>query len=178
MKKFKKLLIVVLLLTIVGIIIWQIPTIADWGDYESYDSSSSYDDWGSSSSDWGSSSSDWDSDDYGWSSSSSSSGDGFWIGYLLGRLFESSPIGGFIFIIIIIAIVVYAYKNRHNSSGFTQKYQSTMMNRPSFDVEAQRRKNRDELFGVSDASIETTIQAEDPLFNKAEFLAWAGDRSG
>lgn len=175
MKKFKKLLIVVLLLTIVGIIIWQIPTIADWGDYESYDSSSSYDDWGSSSSDWGSSSSDWDSDDYGWSSSSSSSGDGFWIGYLLGRLFESSPIGGFIFIIIIIAIVVYAYKHRDQSNGMYKKYQSTMMNRPSFDVEAQRRKNRDELFGVSDASIETTIQAEDPLFNKAEFLTWAGD---
>jgi len=171
MKKFKKLLIVLLVLTVVGIIIWQIPTIADWGDYESYDSSSSYDDWGSSSSsDWGSSSSSWDDD---WGSSSSGSGDGFWIGYLLGNLFGSSSIGGFIFIIIIIAIA-YAYKNKQNpkGNGFSQ---STMMNRPSAAVEEQRRRNRDELFGVSDASIETQIQADDPLFNKAEFLTWASD---
>ena len=174
MKKFKKFLIVVLVLTIVGIIIWQIPTIADWGDYESYDSSSSYDDWGSSSSDWGSSSSDWDSDDYGWSRSSSSSGDGFWIGYLLGRLLGSDSAGGFIFWIIIIAIVIYAYKKRHNKDGFKPST-TTMMNRPNVNVEAQRRKNRDELFGISDASIETQIQTEDPLFNKAEFLTWAGD---
>ena len=75
------------------VLILEIPTIADWGDYDSYDSSSSYDDWGSSSSDWGSSSSDWGSsssswdDDYYYSGSSSGSygsGGGF---YFIGRWF-------------------------------------------------------------------------------------------
>lgn len=172
-KIIKRLLILVTILAIIGIIIWQIPSIADWGDYESYDSSSSYDDWGSSSSDWdwGDSSSDWD-----WGGSYSSSDDGFWIGWLLGNLFGGNPGFGFIVVIIIIVIVVYVYKNKHNTDSFLQNHmKDNMMRRPSVDVEARRRQNRDVLFGVSDSSIENEIQTIDPMFNKAEFLSWASD---
>lgn len=174
-KKLKKFLIIITILTIIGIVIWQIPTIADWGDYESYDSSSSYDDWGSSSSSWdwdsGSSSSwDWDSD-----SSYSSSGDGFWLGYLLVMLFNSG-LGPIVFIVIVI-IIVYVYKNKNNTDDFLRNHmrEQYRMQRPSADIEARRRRNRDILFGASDSPIETQIQTEDPMFNKAEFLSWAND---
>lgn len=180
MKKVKKFLIaisiLVVILIVLGIVIWQLPTIADWGDYDSYDSSSSYDDWGSSSSDWGSSSSSWDWDD-DYSYRSSSSGDGIGIGYLLGSLFGKNPVFGFVIIIVFLAICYYAYKSKKNSGSFMQNNlrQQQMMRRPGVDVEERRRRNREELFGVSDSSIESQIQSEDPMFNKAEFLAWASD---
>lgn len=180
MKKVKKFLIaisiLVVILIVLGIVIWQLPTIADWGDYDSYDSSSSYDDWGSSSSDWGSSSSSWDWDD-DYSYRSSSSGDGIGIGYLLGSLFGKNPTFGFVIIIVFLAICYYAYKSKKNSGSFMQNNlrQQQMMRRPGVDVEERRRRNREELFGVSDSSIESQIQSEDPMFNKAEFLAWASD---
>ena len=46
-----------------------------------------------------------------------------------------------------------------------------------FDAEVMRKRaqNREALFGVSDKEIEDTIQADDPLFNKTEFLNWAED---
>lgn len=181
MQKFKKFLIIISVLMIIGIIIWEIPTIADWGDYESYDSSSSYDDWGSSSSswgsssydDWGSSSSRWDDDDYYYRGSSSSSGDLFWIGYLFGR----HPGLATIIVFIIIAAAIYVYKNKNNNDDFLRNHmrQQNMMHRPSIDIERNRQRNREVLFGVSDTPIENQIQSEDPMFNKAEFLAWASD---
>ena len=179
-KKLKKFLIVITILTIIGIVIWQIPTIADWGDYESYDSSSSYDDWGSSSwgsssSDWGSSSSSWDwDDDYSYHSSSSS-GD-FITGYILGNFFGSHPMFTITIILIILAIGYYIYKSNKNTDEFLRRHMSdNMMRRPSADVEERRRRNRDLLFGTTDAPIESQIQTDDPMFNKAEFLAWASD---
>jgi len=178
-KRWLKFLIVITVVAIIGFIIWQIPTIADWGDYETYDSSSSYDDWGSSSSDWdwGGSSSDWDwgssSSDWDWGSSSSysSSAGDFVGGMIVGSLFNGNPFG-IITIIIVIAVIVYVYKNKKNTDPFLQSH---MMHRPSYDVEARRRANRDRLFGVSDQMIENQIQAIDPMFNKAEFLSWAND---
>lgn len=186
MKKLKKFLIVITILTIVGIIIWQIPTIADWGDYESYDSSSSYDDWGSSSwdssdwgssssydDDWGSSSSSWDWDDDYHYSSSGSSGDLFWLGYLFGR----HPGVAFCIIFMILAFAFYIYKSKNNTDDFLKNHmaEQNRMRRPTIDVERNRQRNRDVLFGVNDSPIEDQIQAEDPMFNKAEFLAWASD---
>ena len=168
-KKWLKFLIVIAVIAIIGFIIWQIPTIADWGDFESYDSSSSYDDWGSSSSDWGWSSSD---SDWDWGGSYSSSDDGFWIGWILGQLFGRNPIFGLVLIAIIVGIIWFVYKNKKNTDPFLQSH---MMNRPTANVEAQRIANRNRLFGVSDSMIENQIQAIDPLFNKAEFLSWASD---
>lgn len=185
MKKLKKYLLILLSLAIIGTIILEIPSIADWGDYESYDSSSSYDDWGSSSSsdwgssssssDWGSSSSrDWDS----WSSSrrnyssDSSSNDLLW----LALLFSRHPKLSILSVLIIGAIIISVSKNKKNTDEFLRNHmRENMMNRPNSEVERNRQKNRDELFGVSDKSIEDNIQAEDPMFNKAEFLAWASD---
>ena len=184
MKKLKRILLLLIILLIIGAIILEIPTIADWGDYESYDSSSSYDDWGSSSwdssdwgssssydDDWGSSSSSWD-DDYHYSSSRSS-GDLFRLGYLLGH----SPGLFMVIVIIFIAIAVYIYKNKNNTDDFLKNHmaQNNMMRKPTVDIERNRQKNRDVLFGVNDSSIEDQIQKEDPMFNKAEFLAWASD---
>ncbi|MBR2290194.1 MAG: Tim44 domain-containing protein [Clostridia bacterium] len=171
-KKLKKFLGIIVVLAIIGIVVWQIPTIADWGDYESYDSSSSYDDWGSSSSydydDWGSSSS-YDYDD--WGSSWSSWDDGYHSSsfYYFGSGSRGSKLSLIIAWVFVIFIAFYLFKNRHNTNSFLRG------NRPSIDAEMQRRRNREVLFGVSDAPIENQIQEIDPMFNKAEFLSWASD---
>lgn len=186
MQKIRKILkFLFLTWVIIGIyFLLQIPTTADWGDFDSYDSSSSYDDWGSSSSDsWSSSSSDWgsswDDDDYGSSSSSGGSviffgGGGGAVGKFYAILFG-----------ICLFVLVINYINRKNNERFYGRNTHTrgfrdMMRGPrntgiSPEIIQRRIKNRETLFGVSDVNIEDSIQAEDPLFNKAEFLAWAGD---
>ena len=138
-----------------------------------YDGSSSYDDWGDSSSssswsddDWSSSSSssDWDDDYYGSSSRSRSSSSSS----------SDSPIvifGSIGFFILIIILYKYSKKHSNDSSN----YNNMMNNRRADDILAQRANNRNEIFGTSDKEIEDKIQSEDPLFNKAEFLAWASD---
>lgn len=182
MQKIQKIVKFLFLISVfIGIIILfeiliEIPTIADWGDYDYYDSSSSYDDWGSSSS-----SSDWD-----WGSSSSSSDWGSsWDDYdddhYYGRrsslpiiITNNSGILIFIFIAFIIIFFFLMYKNYKDNNysvgnGIKRKF--------DFDAEVMRKRtqNRETLFGVSDKQIEDSIQADDPLFNKAEFLTWAGD---
>ena len=89
MKKLKKYLIVVLILTIFFSAIFNYNvSIADVGNFEDYDSGSSWDDdsWDSESS-WN----DWDDDDYSYSGTSYSSG-------------GSSPLVSIITVIIIFII--------------------------------------------------------------------------
>ena len=180
MQKIQKFLKFLVVIMIAGIIILEIPTIADWGDYESYDSSSSYDDWGSSSSsdwgsssssDWGSSSWDYDDDDYYYRSGSRYRS-------------NSSPIfissGSFGFFVIIVIIVLFAiYLNRKGSNNYYKsKYgprSARNLRNQDFAINQKRIQKREALFGVSDKQIEDSIQLDDPLFNKAEFLSWAGD---
>lgn len=79
MKKLKKYLIVVLILTIFFSAIFNYNvSIADVGNFEDYDSGSSWDDdsWDSESS-WN----DWDDDDYSYSGTSYSSGGKFSISF-------------------------------------------------------------------------------------------------
>ena len=173
MKNTQKFLISLIVIIFIENIIIGIPTIADWGDYDMYDGSSSYDDWGDSSSssswsddDWSSSSSssDWDDDYYGSSSRSRSSSSSS----------SDSPIvifGSIGFFILIIILYKYSKKHSNDSSN----YNNMMNNRRADDILAQRANNRNEIFGTSDKEIEDKIQSEDPLFNKAEFLAWASD---
>ena len=159
MQKIKRFLIIVLIIMLIGTIILEIPTIADWGDYDTYDSSSSYDDWGSS--DWSSSSSSWDWDDDDGYYYSSGYGGGSYSSTPLMFVFESM---GFIILIIILGI----YMNRKYKNGSNDK-------RNVADIMAKRERNRNVLFGVDDKGIEDKIQADDPMFNKAEFLGWASD---
>ena len=168
MQKIQKFLICLLIILFIGFASLEIPTIADWGDYESYDSSSSYDDWGSS--DWGSSSSSWDDDD-DWGSSWYD--DDYGSSYSSGRRRSSSGSGPAIFFIgstmtfVIIVLIVSYYSKKSNAQG--------VYNRTLENVIAKRQRNRDALFGVSDQEIEKKVQYFDPMFNKSEFLAWAGD---
>ncbi len=171
MQKIQKILICLMIILFVGFIIFEIPTIADWGDYDSYDSSSSYDDWGSSSSsDWGSSDSSWgsswDDDDYYYGGSSSSG---------------SSIVDGLVFWTIIKALgpwlvlflIIYFVGKKRN--GYSNYGPRKPLNNYNFDIARRRQQNRDVLFGASDTEIENSIQAIDPMFNKAEFLSYAGD---
>ena len=174
MKKLKKIGIVLVILTIICLVIWQIPSIADFADYETDDMSSSYDDWGSSSSDWGSSSSSssWD-DDYSWGSSSSSSLDGddiFWILHMLSHLFGGGIMSFICILIIIFVIIRFLKKNGFGSDGTSKTPLSTVM-----QTQNDYREIKQKIFGYDDTPIETKIQAEDPMFNKAEFLGWASD---
>ena len=164
MKKIKNFLMVLTIILITGIVFYEIPTIADWGDYESYDSSSSYDDWGSSSSDWGSSSSSWDDDSYSGSSSRYRSSSG--------SSSDAPPIvvfGTIGFFILVYLLIKY---NEKKNNGFNS---STMSSRPTQDILARRERNRNELFGKDDKVIEDKIQIDDKMFNKAEFLSWVND---
>ena len=172
MQKIQKILISLIVIIFLENLIIGVPTIADWGDYDFYDGSSSYDDWGGSSSssswsddDWSSSSSssDWDDDYYGSSYRTRSSSSG------------GSPIivfGTIGFFVLIIIIYIYSKKHSNDSSNYNNMM---MNNRRMDDILAKRANNRNEIFGTSDKEIEDKIQLEDPLFNKAEFLAWASD---
>ena len=102
-------------------------SIADFGDFESYDSGS---DWGGSSwdSDWGS---DWGSSSYGSGYySDGSSGGGFWV-----------------VILIVILIIYFASKNKGISSGTTSSYQPNNYTPTQSEAEIEQQvKATDELF--------------------------------
>ena len=157
MKKIKKVLmslvcilatlIVVALVTKLTIQIFDTTVYADVGSFEDYSSGS---DWGGSSwdSDWGSSS--WDDDDYGSSSGIFIFGGGF---------------GSIIFWIIIIVIVI-ASKNAKkgpNNNRNAQFYNRQMANN-AVNMQALE---------ATQTQIENKIQANDPAFNKEEFVAWS-----
>ena len=157
MKKIKKILmslvcilttlIVVTLVTKLTIQIFDTTVYADVGSFEDYSSGS---DWGGSSwdSDWGSSS--WDDDDYGSSSGIFIFGGGF---------------GSIIFWIIIIVIVI-ASKNAKkgpNNNPNAQFYNRQMANN-AVNMQALE---------ATQTQIENKIQANDPNFNKEEFISWS-----
>lgn len=157
MKKIKKFLmslvcilatlIVVALVTKLTIQIFDTTVYADVGSFEDYSSGS---DWGGSSwdSDWSSSS--WDDDDYGSSSGIFIFGGGF---------------GSIIFWIIIIVIVI-ASKNAKkgpNNNRNAQFYNRQMANN-AVNMQALE---------ATQTQIENKIQANDPAFNKEEFVAWS-----
>lgn len=177
-KKLKKILICLVIVFTIFSIVLEIPTIADWGDYESYDSSSSYDSWSSSSSsDWGSSSSsswdsDWGSSSSGYSSSSSDLDDIVDF-IIIFRFLFTTPIGLIIFFVVIL-IIIKVCKDKY-SPGYKPRNiipTNQMMRTPNADSYEQIKQR---IFGYDDTRIEDEIQAEDPLFNKVEFLGWASD---
>lgn len=140
-------LIVVALVTKLTIQIFDTTVYADVGSFEDYSSGS---DWGGSSwdSDWSSSS--WDDDDYGSSSGIFIFGGGF---------------GSIIFWIIIIVIVI-ASKNAKkgpNNNRNAQFYNRQMANN-AVNMQALE---------ATQTQIENKIQANDPAFNKEEFVAWS-----
>lgn len=150
----KKLIIsLVLILSIIGISNFSI---ADVGDFESYDS-----DWGGSSwdSDWGSSSwdSSWDNDyDYGYGGGyyySSSDGDGL-------------GIGGVVFVVMIIAIILITNSkkgyNGNSSVGNAPQVNRPIVNynRTAYARNVQRSEN-----------VANEVRKVDKYFNDEQFLA-------
>ena len=111
MKNFLKIFLVLCLSLAILIPTWSV---ADVGDFESYDS-----DWGSSSydSDWGSSSwdSDWDSD---WGSSSSYYGSG---STRSSSSSDGDGIATVIAAVIIIAIIVMGMRGQKGGTGSTYR---------------------------------------------------------
>lgn len=146
MERFKKIF---LILSIILAMVIPTLSVADVGDFESYDSDwgSSWDssDWGSSSwdsSDWGSSS--WDDDTYGGTSS-----------------YDDNGIGTVIAIILIIAIVVIASKGGSTSSS----------NRRLVHVgESSHGYTRSD---VRSKAVGAKIRETDKFFNDEKFLSWA-----
>lgn len=139
-------LIVVILVTKLTIQIFDTTVYADVGSFEDYSSGS---DWGGSSwdSDWSSSS--WD-DDYGSSSGIFIFGGGF---------------GSIIFWIIVIVIVIASKnaKKGSNNNRNAQFYNRQMANN-AVNMQALE---------ATQTQIENKIQANDPAFNKEEFVAWS-----
>lgn len=153
MRKTKKFLITLLLVFSIIFATTNLPAIADFGDFDSYDSSSS--DWDSGS-DWSSSSSSWDwddDDDYSYSGSSRS--------HYSSSSSEGS-VGGFFFTLLVIIIIVILVK-KYGKNGNIGNVQN-MSRMGSLDP-----------FAKDDKPIEYEIQQGDPNFNKSEFLSWASD---
>ena len=178
MHKIQKFLVSLIVIVFLENLIIGVPTIADWGDYDMYDGSSSYDDWGGSSS-----SSSWSDDDWSSSSSSSSWGsswDDDYYGSGSSYRSSSSSSGGSPIIVFgtlgffVLIILLYISTKKHYKEE-DELYNRTVNNRRMDDILARRAENRNVIFGTSDKEIEDKIQLEDPLFNKSEFLAWASD---
>lgn len=146
MKNFKKIILILFLLSLV-LINYKIPVTADVGSFESYDSGSSDSDWSSSSwdSDYGWSSSDWDSD-YGWSSG----GSGIYIG-------PSSGMAFWIFVIIIVVAAAVSKKMSKNQKPPKHNIYSSMNSTPQ----------REPV--ITQGVVEEQIRKTDELFNEEEF---------
>lgn len=154
MKKYVKriLLIIVMVVTLVSFNTRCV--LADVGDFESYDSGGSW-----SSSDWDSGSS-WDSDydyDYDYGGSYSSGG-----GSYGGLIFLSD--GGIVILLILIIVFVILKKkgyfnNNANRRPMTYKERTVDYSNT----------------GTAEETIVRLITADDPLFNKEEFLSWTRD---
>ena len=80
---------------------------------------------------------------------------------------------------LMIFAVFISYISKKNRDRFYGRTNSTRgfrnLNSQNIDIQRKRQQNREVLFGVSDTEIENSIQALDPLFNKAEFLSYASD---
>ena len=163
MKKIKKFLmsllcilatlIVVTLVTKLTIQIFDTTVYADVGSFEDYSGGGSS--WSSGGSSWDSgsswSSSSWDDDDYGSSSGIFIFGGGF---------------GSLLFWIIIIVICIAVSKNNKkgpNSNRNAEFYNRQMANN-AVNMQALE---------ATQTQIENKIQANDPAFNKEEFIAWS-----
>ena len=143
MKKFK---IVLLMLLVISVLAIPKLSIADFGDFESYDS-----DWGSDSSwdsDWGSSSS-WDSD---WGSSSYSSG------------YHSSSDDGWLGVLVVMAVIIYIIIKANKGNG-NMKYSNTRPSVNSHRTEGYiRSESRSHM--IANRVIEV-----DPQFNEETFIS-------
>ena len=150
MKNTKKFLMVLLALLISMAIITPKLSIADFGDFESYDSG-----WDSDwDSDWGSSSSSsWDSD---WHSSNSYGG-----GYY-SRSSGSLGEGGWVFIVIIIIIMVI-FSSKGKANRMNTSAQSTAM-------QNQNRRSSYVRDTARSAQVATNVMAVDKFFQAETFL--------
>lgn len=142
MKKYSKIL--ALILTFILTFSFATLTLADVGNFESYDSDWGGSDWGGS--DWGSSSwdSDWGSSDY--DSSSSGEDNGF-----------------FVLIVIVIIIIVALSQNKNKPSG-PSNYNTRTNNNNSNNNNASR---------YSSQKVLEDIKAIDEFFNEDKFLSSA-----
>lgn len=155
MKKNILKLLLVIFLCVSALLIYNRITIADVGNFESYDS-----DWGSSSSSWDSGSS-WSSYDSGssWSRSNSSS--------YSGSLGFPGGLKGLIILVICTIILVpllVILEEKREQKKLLKK----------------QNKNRENMNTVNDESkgiekITNVIMKSDELFNKDEFIKWASD---
>lgn len=145
MKKSKKLLSLAISILAVFALVISISTIsvADVGDFESYDYGDSW-----SSSDWGSSS--WDYD-YGYDYDYDYGGGIYFI--------DGSPAGIIFFFIILAIIIVLSKKGKLNSNSrpYYDHYHQTRTPIPTYDSSNTINK----------------IHEVDPYFNEDKFLSWA-----
>lgn len=155
MKKCVKQVVLIMAMVIALVSFSPNKAWADVGDFETYDSGGSW-----SSSDWDSGSSwdydsDWDSDyDYGGSYSSGGGYGGF---IFLGD-------GGFMFFVILIIVIAVLAKKGY--FGRPRRNPVTPYRRTTVDYSNT---------GTAEETIVNLITAEDPLFNKEEFLSWTRD---
>ena len=145
-------LIVVALVIKLAIQIFDTTVYADVGSFEDYSSGS---DWGGSS--WGGSSwdrgSSWDSSSWGssWDDDDYSSSGGFFI----------------IFLIIVIAVVVAKNSGKNRNTGNSRR------NDEFYRRMTQNNMPNMQALDATQTQIENKIQANDPAFNKEEFVAWS-----
>lgn len=146
----KKIKVLVLAFLVIGIMCLSTYSIADVGDFESYDS-----DWGSSwdsswDSDWDSSSS-WDYD-YGYGGSSYS-----------GDYDEGTAVVGWIIVVIILIVVYKACKSKNPSQEYAKiKFPENRNIKNSTYVRNQ----------VRSEGVANKIREVDKQFNDEKFLAW------
>ena len=142
MKKYSKIL--AFILTFILAFSFTTLTIADVGNFESYDSDFGGSDWGGSdwsSSDWGS---DWGSSDY---DSSSTGGES----------------GGIITLIVIIIVMIILFNNNKNTpSRPTNRYNT-----------GNNGSGTNNVSRYSSQNVLSDIRAVDEFFNEDKFLAWA-----
>ena len=163
MKKIKKCFMSMLCILIISIVmalvtnltiqIFDTTVYADVGSFEDYSGGGSS--WSSGGSSWDSgsswSSSSWDDDDYGSSSGIFIFGGGF---------------GSLLFWIIIIVICIAVSKN-------TKKGQNNNRNAEFYNRQMTNNAVNMQALEATQTQIENKIQANDPAFNKEEFVAWS-----
>ena len=163
MKEIKKCFVSMLCILLISMImtlvtkltiqIFDTTVYADVGSFEDYSGGGSS--WSSGGSSWDSgsswSSSSWDDDDYGSSSGIFIFGGGF---------------GSLLFWIIIIVICIAVSKN-------TKKGQNNNRNAEFYNRQMTNNAVNMQALEVTQTQIENKIQANDPAFNKEEFVAWS-----
>ena len=132
MKKTIKILKIIAMMILVMCLFLKTPVFADVGDFDSYDSGSSWDSWDS-----GSSWSSWDDDyDYGGS---------------YGGVYSSGSGGSFIFVVVVIVIIIVCIYNKSKNGNSPLQYNANNITPQLSENDIVNKiKETDELFNTEE----------------------------